>query len=113
VVIDHWWAHPDAPKRRALVCYRVHQFFVPVDDGETIVFTYAFAIAHTPLPWGGGVGLFRRLVMRKMQQELDLDVWLCANLADKNPNIEGMKLSRFDRALGLNRERMKKIYFGV
>jgi hypothetical protein len=34
------------------------------------------------------------------------------NLADKDPGAEGMKLSRFDRVLGLNRERIQKIYRG-
>jgi hypothetical protein len=33
-------------------------------------------------------------------------------LADKNPDIDGMKLSRFDRVLGLNRERIEAIYRG-
>jgi hypothetical protein len=31
---------------------------------------------------------------------------------DKNPNIEGMILSRFDKVLGLNRERIQRIYRG-
>ena len=31
-------------------------------------------------------------------------------LADKNPNIDGMKLSRFDKVLGLNRDRIERIY---
>jgi hypothetical protein len=39
-------------------------------------------------------------------------VRILEGLADKNPNIEGMKLSRFDRVLGLNRERIERIYRG-
>ena len=43
---------------------------------------------------------------------LGLDVRILEGLADKNPSIEGMKLSRFDRVLGLNRERIESIYRG-
>ena len=43
---------------------------------------------------------------------LRLDVRLLESLADKAPTITGMKLSRFDRVLGLNRERIDKIYRG-
>jgi hypothetical protein len=31
-------------------------------------------------------------------------------VADIDPRIEGLKLSRFDRVLGLNRERVDRIY---
>ena len=34
------------------------------------------------------------------------------SLADKSPGIEGMKLSRFDKVLGLNRERIERVYRG-
>jgi len=35
------------------------------------------------------------------------------HMADKNPSIDGMKLSRFDRVLGLTRERIQRIYRGI
>ena len=47
---------------------------------------------------------------RKLDYEIKLDVRILEGLADKSPGIEGMKLSRFDRVLGLNRERIERIY---
>ena len=47
-----------------------------------------------------------------LDYEIRLDVKVLEGLADKNPSIEGMKLSRFDRVLGLNRDRIERIYRG-
>jgi len=47
-----------------------------------------------------------------LDQEIHLDVRILENLADLDPSIEGLKLSRFDRILGLNRERIERIYRG-
>jgi hypothetical protein len=48
-----------------------------------------------------------------ISHEVDLDVRILAGLANKDPNIAGMKLSRFDRVLGLNRERIDRVYRGL
>jgi hypothetical protein len=42
--------------------------------------------------------------------EIAQDARMIDKLADTNVEIEGMKLSRFDRTLGLHRERIEKIY---
>lgn len=112
VVIDHWWAHPRQPDRQAMMRYRVHQFFVPVNDQESVMLTYTYGLARYPAPLGGGIGIVGGYVLRKSKEEIDADIWLTENLADKSTDIEGMKLSRFDRAMGLNRERLRRIYFG-
>ncbi len=112
VVIDHWWADPKESKRRAMFGYRVHQFFVPIDDRTAWLMTYTYGAGRYPLPMGGGMGLVRQYVLHKTSQEIEADIWLSNHLADKDPGIEGMKLSRFDRAMGLNRERLKRIYYG-
>jgi len=39
-------------------------------------------------------------------------VRILEGLADQRANLEGMKLSRFDKALGLNRERIERVYRG-
>ena len=39
-----------------------------------------------------------------------MDMTLLANIADPSPSLDGMKLSRFDRILGLTRERIDRIY---
>ena len=49
-------------------------------------------------------------VRRKIRSTIDEDVWLLHNMADYDTDIAGMKLSRFDRVLGLTRERLEQIY---
>jgi hypothetical protein len=54
----------------------------------------------------------RGFLRRKIDLEIRLDVRILEGLADQSPDMEGMKLSRFDKALMLNRERIDKIYRG-
>ena len=44
--------------------------------------------------------------------EIARDRTLLSGMADKNPSLEGMKLSRFDKILGLTRERINRVYRG-
>jgi len=109
-VYDHWWADPET-SREAMVRWRLYIFFTPIDACETAVITFAFTKSRYPGP-AGGVRLFKRLALRLLDKEIRKDVSLVENLADKEPGIDGMKLSRFDRVLGLNRERIDKVYRG-
>ena len=59
-----------------------------------------------------GVRPFRWKLLQSISREVDLDVEILEGLANKDPSIDGMKLSRFDRVLGLNRERIDRIYRG-
>ena len=77
----------------------------------TALFTFAYTKSSYPGP-AGGVRLFKWLLMRKLDHEIRLDVRILEGLADKNPAIDGMKLSRFDKVLGLNRERIERVYRG-
>jgi len=52
--------------------------------------------------------IFRREVDREVRQ----DISMLEHMGSKNISIEGMKLSRFDRVLGLTRERIARIYRG-
>jgi phenylpropionate dioxygenase-like ring-hydroxylating dioxygenase large terminal subunit len=110
-VYDHWWQCPQTG-RESKVRWRLYIFFVPVDDNETALFTFAFTKSSYPGP-AGGVRLFRWLMRSQLDYEIGLDVRILEGLADYDPSIEGMKLSRFDRTLGLNRERIDKIYRGL
>ena len=109
-IYDHWWANPKT-KRQGMVRWRLFIFFVPRDDQETSVVTFAYTKSRYPGP-AGAARLFKWLMIRMLDHEIDLDVRILENLADKNPSIDGMKLSRFDRVLGLNRERIERIYRG-
>ncbi len=109
-VYDHWWQDPTTGKEN-MVRWRLYIFFIPIDDDETMLFTFAFTKSRYPGP-AGGMRLFKWLLRSKLDHEIKLDVRILEGLADKNPGIEGMKLSRFDKVLGLNRERIQRIYRG-
>jgi phenylpropionate dioxygenase-like ring-hydroxylating dioxygenase large terminal subunit len=107
-VYDHWWQDPVTGKE-SVVRWRLYIFFTPIDTANTAIFTFAFTRSRWPGP-AGCVRLFSWLMQRKLDYEIRLDVRILEGLADQNTSIEGMKLSRFDRVLGLNRERIDRIY---
>jgi phenylpropionate dioxygenase-like ring-hydroxylating dioxygenase large terminal subunit len=109
-IYDHWWTDPKT-QREGLVRWRLYIFFTPRDERTTAVITFAFVQSRFPGPHGCAP-LFRWLFRRMLDQEIRLDVRILENLADFDPGIEGLKLSRFDRVLGLNRERIERIYRG-
>jgi phenylpropionate dioxygenase-like ring-hydroxylating dioxygenase large terminal subunit len=110
LVIDHWWGDP-ATGGEALVRWRVIVLLTPISASETGVWTFAYARSRWPVP-AGGLPLFRWLMRRELDAEIRLDVDLVERLASLDPSIIGMKLGRFDRVLGLNRERIDRVYRG-
>ena len=83
----------------------------PLSASETAVWSFAYARSRWLLP-GGGLPFFQWLMRRKLDAEIKVDVDLVEGLASLDPSIEGMKLGRFDKILGLTRERIAKIYRG-
>jgi phenylpropionate dioxygenase-like ring-hydroxylating dioxygenase large terminal subunit len=110
-VFDHWWTSPDGT-RESMVRWRLYIFFVPQDDRTTRVFSVTFAKSRYPGP-AGGLRLVRWLMRREIDREVRADVSMLYNLADYDTGIEGLKLSRFDKVLGLTRERIARIYRGI
>jgi phenylpropionate dioxygenase-like ring-hydroxylating dioxygenase large terminal subunit len=109
-VYDHWWSDPKT-QRESLVRWRLYIFFTPRDEHETALTTFAYTKSRYPGP-AGCARVFRRFFTRMLDHEIRLDKQILENLAEQDPSIEGMKLSRFDRVLGLNRERIERIYRG-
>jgi len=109
-VYDHWFADP-ATNRESMVRWRLYIFFTPIDDQHTSIVTLAFTKSRYPGP-AGCMRLFKWLMRRKLNHEIQLDVRILENLVDYNTSIEGMKLGRFDKVLGLNRERIARVYQG-
>src|SRR5262249_43685457 len=108
MVIDHWWSDP-VTAREAKVPWRVYVFFIPTAATQTEIMTFAYARSPWPGP-AGALRLFRWLMRKHLATEIGFDVDILNGLASYETSLEGMKLSRFDRALGLNRERIECIY---
>jgi hypothetical protein len=110
-VFDHAFRE-SATGKPGRVRWRLYLFFTPRSEQETLVTTVAFLRADRLGPYGGA-RIFKPLIRRLIEREVDLDCRILANLADASPELDGLKLSRFDRALGLNRERIERIYRGL
>ena len=89
---------------------RICVFFIPVDKETTRLVVFP----SFRLPWTSTVNrvclMFRGIARQMVRFEIAQDAKMIDQLADKNPDITGMKLSRFDRPLALHRERLQRIY---
>jgi hypothetical protein len=94
-----------------MIRWRLFIFFVPQDDRTTKVISVTFAKSRYPGP-AGGLRLFRWRFRQELDAELAADAALLRHLSSYDAGIEGLKLSRFDKMLGLTRERIKTIYRG-
>ena len=105
--VTHYWTDPRGRER--MVKYHLYHYFVPVDGRRSMVVTFG----HLHSRWPGLRWITPRMawfVRRKIRATIDEDVWLLHNMADYDTDITGMKLSRFDKVLGLTRERLAQIY---
>ena len=109
-VFDHWWSSPDGD-REGMIRWRLYIFFWPVDDQTTNVTSFVFAKSRYPGA-AGGLRLIRGIFRREIDREIRQDIAMLEQMADKSVSIEGLKLSRFDKVLGLTRERISRVYRG-
>ncbi|MGE0538312.1 MAG: Rieske 2Fe-2S domain-containing protein [Pirellulales bacterium] len=107
---DQYWADPTTQAEKG-ARWRIYVFFNPLDDQRTQLVTFAYL---RPDPHGGWRNwlLFKRSLLWLVGREIVLDQQMLELLADKSPGIEGMKLSRFDKVLGLHRARIEQLYRG-
>lgn len=110
-IYKHSWSDP-AGRRQGRARWWIAIFFTPIDADTTGLMTFAYIHSSFPGP-AGGVRLIKPWLIHKLEEEILLDVRMLENLADKSPRLEGMHLSRFDRVLGLNRERIQRLYYGA
>jgi hypothetical protein len=110
-VFDHYWNDP-ATGEESWVKWRFYMFFTPVDEMSTRLTTFIYSKSKYPVPPHGGLLPFRGFMRRRFAKEVNRDMAILASLASHDPSLEGMKLSRFDRTLGLNRERIERVYRG-
>lgn len=92
--------------------YRSYVFLTPTEAKRTKVYTIVFVKSSYPGPFGG-LRLAAPFLRRLARREIDQDVTVLSKLADSRADLEGLKLSRFDHVMGLNRARIDRIYRGV
>jgi vanillate O-demethylase monooxygenase subunit len=110
-VFNHWWADP-ATGRENPVRWRVFIFFSPVDATTTILTAFGYVRSRYKVGPAGGARLFRWMARWKLDEEVRADIRLIENLASRETSLNGLKLSRFDKPLALNRERIERVYRG-
>lgn len=110
-VFDHAF-HETATGKPSRLHWRIFLFLTPQTADDTLVTTITFVRSTFPLGPYGGIRVIWPILWRMIDREVALDCKILDDLADKRPQLEGMKLGRFDRALGLNRERIERIYRG-
>lgn len=109
-VYNYHYDHPVTHEKGTLHQRSVF-FFIPESAGKTRVMVLLYLKYN--IHFGRRcVWMFYPLLRRRFDYEVWLDQKLMEGLHDKNPSIEGMKLSRFDKVLGLNRERIERVYRG-
>ena len=106
--VTHYWTHARTGNER-MAKYHLDHYFVPVDAERSMVLTFGRVHSRWPLP----PALTRSasaFVRRKIKTTIDEDAWLLRNLADHRTGLDAMTLGRFDRVLGLVRERVALVY---
>ena len=109
-VYDQFWCDPQTGVERR-DRWRIYVFFNPLSSTRTQLMTFAYLRAAS---WARSafIRLTRPALVALVNLEIECDVKMLEQLADKNPQLVGMKLSRFDRVLGMNRQRIERIYRG-
>ncbi len=105
---DYHWTHSRTGKRSWIGVRNAH-FFTPLDDGNTRIFTFSFMKLSNPC-FNPILNVVRPFMRHSINKEVMEDKRVLDGLADKTPTLDGLKLSRFDRVLGLNRERIERVY---
>lgn len=110
-VYDQYWR--DAKTDREIgVRWRNIVFFSPIDERSTTLATFAFFVTPADFGWRNWI-LYKPAMLKLVDREVRLDMAMLDRLADKRPDIQGLKLSRFDKVLALHRERIERIYRGL
>lgn len=110
-VFDHWWTSPDGG-RESMIRWRLYIFYWPIDDTRTAVTSFVYAKSRYPGKVGG-LRLAKPIFRLEVDREIRQDIAMLKHMGSLDTGIEGLKLSRFDKVLGLTRERINRVYRGL
>lgn len=109
-VHEHDWINPRTGNP-GWFRMKIVNLFAPADADSTILTLLVYGKSAWPGP-NGSLRLARPFIRRVIEAEVLRDVWMLNNLREKIEDLPGMKLSRFDKALGPTRERLRRLYLG-
>ncbi|WP_225408891.1 Rieske 2Fe-2S domain-containing protein [Stigmatella hybrida] len=112
MISEQLWTNDKEPGKVRSPGTQMVIYFTPVTDDITDVLTFTFVSPKlhkmmTRMPFLG-----RKVLYTLVDYETKLDQEMLANLADKDPNLRGMKLGRLDKPLGQVRTLVNRIYRG-
>ncbi|MDX1958910.1 MAG: Rieske 2Fe-2S domain-containing protein [Leptospiraceae bacterium] len=107
-VYDQYWTKGNSTEERP-VKLKIYVFFNPIDKDKTQVI--AFTFMKYRLLGNLGLNLFIKPAMKWIvNYEVLLDKQMIESIANKEVSLKGTKLSKFDKSLGPNRNRIEKVY---
>ncbi|MFT7579928.1 MAG: phenylpropionate dioxygenase-like ring-hydroxylating dioxygenase large terminal subunit [Myxococcota bacterium] len=109
IIYHQYWVDPVSGVRRPNAL-RVAVFFTPIDLDETLIVAFSGAQVQGPRRWL--TVATRPLTRWLVARELGLDVRMLERLASPDTSLRGMRLGRFDAALGAHRSGIARIYRG-
>jgi vanillate O-demethylase monooxygenase subunit len=107
-VYDQYWINPQTGKERENKL-KIFVFFVPINANTTKLFAITYLKYQILGNWGWNLLLPSALSLLT-ELEIKLDVSILESLASHDVSLKGTKLTKFDKALQQNRNRLEKIY---
>ena len=107
-VYDQYWIDPINQKERDNKL-KIYVFFIPVDKYSTKIFALSYLKYNLIGNYGLNLLLGPALTLLT-ELEIELDSQILKSLASKETSLKGTKLTKFDKALQQNRNRIDKIY---
>jgi vanillate O-demethylase monooxygenase subunit len=108
-VYDQYWEDSKTNQKRKSAL-RIYVFFIPESKTRTKLITFTYMKYNK---WGNfGLNLFIKPIMSYIVDlEVKKDKTILEKMKNQETTLSGCKLSKFDKALGLNRSRIQKVYY--
>lgn len=107
--LTNYWLNPHTQNRRYSQMSGA-VFFNPISRTETDLMLFGFTTRNSGLL---ARALKKAFLTGVIHVETLLDKRMMEAIADKNPDVRGMKLGRFDRPLVAIRDRISSLYWGA
>ena len=107
-VYEQYWIDPHTERERENKL-RIFVFFTPIDEKTTKIFALSYMKYELLGNFGMNLLLGPALTLLS-ELEIELDSQILKSFASMETSLKGTKLTKFDKALQQNRNRIEKIY---